>query len=41
MKLLGREAYHSLLSSAKVKNAWSWISITRYDFMGWGGVLHN
>jgi hypothetical protein len=33
VKWPGREADHSLLSSAEVKNAWSYTSIPQYVFM--------
>jgi hypothetical protein len=36
-----READHSLPSSAKVKNAWSYTSIPRYVFMVWCLVKHR
>jgi len=34
----GREADHSPLSSAEVKNAWSYTSTVRYTFMTWFSV---
>jgi hypothetical protein len=37
VKRPGREAHHSLPSSAKVKNAWSYTS-TQHIFMAWGLV---
>jgi predicted membrane channel-forming protein YqfA (hemolysin III family) len=38
VKQLGHEADHSLPSSAKVKNAWSYTSTAQYAFMGWCSV---
>jgi hypothetical protein len=37
----GREAGHSLPSSAKVKNAWSYTSSPPYIFMAWCLIKHR
>jgi hypothetical protein len=34
----GREADHSLLSSAEVKNAWSYTSTLQYAFTAWCSI---
>jgi hypothetical protein len=41
VKRPGREADHSSLSSAKVKNAWSYTSTSPYAFMAWCLVKHR
>jgi hypothetical protein len=41
VKRPGREAYHSLLSSAEVKNVWSYTSTLQYVFMAWCLVKHR
>jgi hypothetical protein len=41
VKRLGREADHSLPSSAEVKNAWSCTSAPQYVFMAWCLVNHR
>jgi hypothetical protein len=41
VKRLRREAGHSPLSSAEVKNAWSYISTPQYVFMAWCLVKHK
>jgi hypothetical protein len=35
VKRLGREADHSSISGAEVKNAWSYTSTPQYVFMVW------
>jgi hypothetical protein len=37
----GHEAQHSLLSSAKVKNAWNYTSMPPYAFMEWYLIKHR
>jgi hypothetical protein len=41
VKRPGREADHSSLSTAEVKNEWSYTSITQYVFMAWCLVKHR
>jgi hypothetical protein len=41
VKLPGREADHSPLSSAEVKNEWSYTSTPQYVFMEWCLVKHR
>jgi hypothetical protein len=41
VKRPGREADHSLPSSADVKNAWSYTSTPQYVFMAWCSVKHR
>jgi hypothetical protein len=41
VKRPGREADHSLPSSAEVKNAWSCTSTRQYVFMAWCLVKHR
>jgi hypothetical protein len=41
VKRPGREADHSLPSSAEVKNAWSYTSTPQYFFMAWCLVKHR
>jgi hypothetical protein len=41
VKRLGREADHSLSSSAEVKNTWSYISTYPYFFKAWWLVRHK
>jgi hypothetical protein len=38
VKRPGREANHSLPSSAEIKNAWSYIPLPQYSFMAWCSV---
>jgi hypothetical protein len=41
LKRPGREANHSLLFNAEVKNAWSYTSTPQYVFMVWCLVKHR
>jgi hypothetical protein len=40
-KAAGREADHSLPSSAEVKNVWSYTPVPRYVFVAWCSVKNR